>query len=143
MKRLEIDEKFIKDFGRRLTHDDFYEDGSINDCFKEYLSTKYKNSDIYIKPFGSFCPDKSEDNINSFVVQFVDRDCIIGKHYNAIALDFIREPNNENNFCYTMGNTWYRHEFVKDGRRFFDGSEKELSYKLVNDVIDFFKNFSF
>ena len=142
MKTLKLKEFYIKDFGRKLTSDDFYEDNSINDCFKDYLLAKYKDADIYIKPFGMFCPNKNDDDINEFLVMFVDRDCIIGKHYNAIELPFYREPNDENNYKYVMGSTWYHNEFIKDGRRFFNGSEKELSYNLVNDTIDFLKSYT-
>ena len=142
MKTLKLKEFYIKDFGRKLTSDDFYEDNSINDCFRQYLLSKYKNPDIYIKPFGMFCPNKENDDINEFVVMFVDRDCIIGKHYNAIELPFYREPNDKNNFKYIIGSTWYHHDFVTDGRRFFNGTEKELSYKLLDDTIDFFKSYT-
>lgn len=135
MKRLEIKEPYVKDFGLKLSYADFYEEDSINDFFRKYLSNKYKNADTYIKPFSSY------DWVDHFVVQFVDRDCIVGKHYNAIELPFCREPNDENNFKYVMGDTWYHHGFVTDGRRFFDGTEKELSYKLVDDTIDFLKNY--
>lgn len=136
MKRLQLKEIYIKDFERKLASSDFYNDGMINDKFKEFLLNKYKKVDTYIKPFGS------SNEVNHFVVMFANQDCIIGKHYNAIGLDFHREPNEKNNFSYTMGSTWERHNFVTDGRRFFDGSEKELSYELVNDVIDFFKGYN-
>jgi hypothetical protein len=141
MKRLELKEKYIKDFGKILTHDDFYEIDSINERFSKYLSEKYENADTYIKPYGCFCPDKKEDSINSFIVYFNDRNCIIGKHCNGIILDFIREPNNDNNFSYIAGNTWLHNKFVEDGRRFFDGSDRYLSYKLAEDVFEFFKNY--
>lgn len=135
MKRLQLKEGYVKEFGRKLTFDDFYNDGMINDKFREFLSAKYNKVDTYIKPFSS------HDWVDHFVVMFANQDCVIGKHYNAIGLDFCREPNEADNFSYTMGSTWERHNFVTDGRRFFDGSEKELSYELVDDVIEFFKGY--
>jgi hypothetical protein len=53
MKRLQIKDIYIKDFGRKLTFDDFYNEGTINDKFKEFLLLKYNKVDTYIKPFSS------------------------------------------------------------------------------------------
>ena len=40
MKRLQIKENYIKDFERKLTSRDFYNDGMIND--KRWMSPEFK-----------------------------------------------------------------------------------------------------
>ena len=126
------------DFGKdriyitgKLTHDDFYEENSLNDKFRDFLNSKYDSKvESYIKPFGSF--GKDGDNISSFMVQLLDHNNSYRKYINQVHVNFSK--NDENS--YILGNEINGTLSYK-----VMGYSEKLSEKLFSDTIEFLDNF--
>lgn len=112
---------------RKLSGDDFYEENSLNDRFKNFLDKKYNGKvECYIKPFGLFSPDG--DNISSFAVQLLDHNNTYGKYINQVHVNFSR--HNEESYILGVNiNGTLNHKV--------NGYSKKISEQLFNDTIEF------
>lgn len=125
-KDFDFDKERIYRTGR-LTSDDFYGENSVNDKFRDFLNSKYKDKvECYIKPFGLF--SKDGDDITSFIVQMLDHNNTYGKYINQVHVNFSK--NSEG--YYVLGVN--REGFLKHK---VSGYSKKLSEQLFNDAIEF------
>lgn len=111
----------------KLTHDDFYEENSINDKFRIFLDEKYNGKvESYIKPFGYF--SKEGDDISSFAVQMLDHNNSYKGYINQVHVNFNKKDENS----YMLGMNC---DGVLKYKVF--GYTEKLSKQLFNDAIEF------
>lgn len=113
----------------KLTHDDFYEENSINDKFREFLDGKYNGKvECYIKPFGFF--SKDGDDISSFSVQILDHNNSYRGYINQIHVNFDKIKDSDH--LYQLGKNF-------DGilKYKVSGYNEKLSKQLFIDTIEF------